>query len=97
MHGINRLDGNSLLDWVVLGSVTRGACARYVLGDCMDIGSGTTCGPYSLAPCAHHVAPSTEYLVCPSSEYSTAVTLCIVHWSFLVVELGERSEPWSEL
>lgn len=40
-------------------------------GDYTDIGSGTTCGPYSLAPCAHHVAPSTEYPACPSSEYST--------------------------
>ena len=40
-------------------------------GDFTDIGSGTTCGPYSLAPCAHHVAPSTEYPACPSSEYST--------------------------
>ena len=69
----------------------------FVMGDCTDIGSGTTCGPYSLAPCAHHVAPSTEYPVCPSSDYSTAVTLCIVHWSLLVVELGECNDPWSEL
>ena len=68
VHGINRLGGNSLLDWMVFGSVTRGACARYMLGDCTDIGSGTSCGPYSLAPCAHHVAPSTEYPACPTSE-----------------------------
>ena len=27
------MGGNSLLVWVVLGSVTRGTCARYVLGD----------------------------------------------------------------
>ena len=60
------------------------------------------CGPYSLAPCAHHVAPSTEYPACPSSEYSTpSLSACsrptvpggIVHWSFLVVELGERNAP----
>ena len=30
---INRSGGNSLLDCVVFGRVTRGACARYVLGD----------------------------------------------------------------
>merc|ERR1712135_16389 len=36
-------------------------------GDYTDIGSGTTCGPYSLAPCAHHVAPSAEYPACPTS------------------------------
>ena len=40
-------------------------------GDYTDIGTGTTCGPYTLAPCAHHVAPSAEYPACPSSEYST--------------------------
>ena len=42
-----------------------------------------------VGPCAHHVAPSTEY--------PTAVTFYIVHWSLLVVELGEHIEPWSEL
>ena len=35
------------------------------------IGSGTTCGPYLLAPCAYHVAPSTVCPVCPSSGCST--------------------------
>ena len=33
-------------------------------GDCMDIGSGMTYRTYSLSPCAHHVAPSTEYPAC---------------------------------
>ena len=37
-----------------------------------------------VGPCAHHVAPSTEYPECPSSEYSTAVTLCIIGASFLL-------------
>ena len=46
--------------------------------------------------CAHHVAPSTQYPECPSSKYSTAVTLCIMHWSLLFVELGEHNDPWSE-
>ena len=45
-----------------------------------------------VGPCAHHVAPSTEYPECPF-EYFTAVTLCIVHWSLFVVELGERTDP----
>ena len=39
--------------------------------DYTDIGSGTTCGTCSLADCAHHLAPPTVYLACPSSEYST--------------------------
>ena len=30
----------------------------------MDIGSGMTYRTYSLSPCAHHVAPSTEYPAC---------------------------------
>ena len=203
VHSINRLDGNSLLDWVVFGSVTRGTCARYVLGheghvaqgksvvrtheghtveltgipatlkavvnkrqddklvygvaeiptptvsdekdliikveaapinpsDLGSVGMLARFGADSIAvgeaaftvtvpfpqalegmfkadgdtkpvgrirwpPCAHHVAPSTEYPVCPNSEYSTAVTLCIMHWSLFVVELGERNDPWSEL
>merc|ERR1712048_1531674 len=40
-------------------------------GDYFDIGSGTTCAPYSLAPCAHHVPATAKYPTCPSSEYST--------------------------
>lgn len=39
-------------------------------GDYKDIGAGTTCMPYTLAPCAHHVAPG-KYPACPSSEYPT--------------------------
>jgi len=35
------------------------------------IGQGQTCGPYSLAPCAHHVPATEKYPACPSSEYST--------------------------
>ena len=45
-------------------------------GDYTDIGSGTTCGPYSMAPCAYHVAPSTVYPACPTSEYSTPFYAC---------------------
>merc|ERR1711879_635958 len=38
-------------------------------GDFTDIGSGSTCASYSLAPCAHHVPASAEYPACPSDEY----------------------------
>jgi len=38
-------------------------------GDYTDMGSGNTCYPYSLAPCAHHVPATSKYPACPSSEY----------------------------
>jgi hypothetical protein len=34
-----------------------------------DIGSGDTCLPYSLAPCAHHVPATDKYPACPEGEY----------------------------
>jgi len=40
-------------------------------GDYTDIASGSTCLPYSLAPCAHHVPPTSKYPKCPSAEYHT--------------------------
>ena len=40
-------------------------------GDHTDVGSGTTCGQYSLAPCARHLTSFTEYPECPNSEYIT--------------------------
>jgi len=40
-------------------------------GDYTDIGSGSTCLPYSLAPCAHHVPATKKYPACPSNEYPT--------------------------
>jgi cathepsin B len=40
-------------------------------GDFFDIGSGDTCAPYSLAPCAHHVPATEKYPACPSDEYPT--------------------------
>ena len=39
--------------------------------DCTDLDTGTACGPYTLALCAHHVTPSAEHPACTSSEYST--------------------------
>jgi len=35
-----------------------------------DIGKETTCKPYTLAPCAHHVK-SPKYAPCPEQEYKT--------------------------
>jgi cathepsin B len=54
--------GNSAWDWFSETGVCTG-------GDYTDIGSGKTCLPYSLAPCAHHVPATSKYPKCPSSEY----------------------------
>merc|ERR1711968_131897 len=54
--------GNSAWDWLTEEGVCTG-------GDYTDIGSGKTCLPYSLAPCAHHVPATIKYPKCPSSEY----------------------------
>merc|ERR1712203_858838 len=40
-------------------------------GDYFDIGSGSSCLPYSLKPCAHHVPATQKYGQCPKAEYST--------------------------
>eukprot|EP00591_Stephanopyxis_turris_P000804 CAMPEP_0195514890 /NCGR_PEP_ID=MMETSP0794_2-20130614/6138_1 /TAXON_ID=515487 /ORGANISM="Stephanopyxis turris, Strain CCMP 815" /LENGTH=348 /DNA_ID=CAMNT_0040643231 /DNA_START=66 /DNA_END=1112 /DNA_ORIENTATION=- len=62
--GCNGGQPSSALDWMTRAGVVTG-------GDYTDIGSGTTCKPYTLAPCAHHVPPSAKYPACPSSEYPT--------------------------
>merc|ERR1712187_74321 len=54
--------GNSAWNWFESSGVVTG-------GDYTDIGSGDTCYPYSLAPCAHHVPATAKYPACPSSEY----------------------------
>jgi cathepsin B len=54
--------GNSAWNWFKNTGVATG-------GDYTDIGSGDTCYPYSLAPCAHHVPATAKYPACPSSEY----------------------------
>lgn len=54
--------GNSAWNWFSSTGVVTG-------GDYTDIGSGDTCYPYSLAPCAHHVPATEKYPACPSSEY----------------------------
>jgi cathepsin B len=38
-------------------------------GDYTDRGTGDSCYPYSLAPCAHHVPATSKYPACPSGEY----------------------------
>ena len=52
-------------------------------GDYTAIGSGTTCGPYTLAPCAHQVKPVTEYPECSSSENSTPSLFACSESSYL--------------
>ena len=52
-------------------------------GDHTDIGSGTTCGPDTLAPCAHQVKPFTEYTGRSSSENSTPSLFACSESSYL--------------
>ena len=63
-HGLQRWSARTGLIGMTVntGVVTR--------RDFTDIGSGTTCGPHSMAHCDRHVAPSIVYPACPSFEYS---------------------------
>jgi cathepsin B len=54
--------GNTAWDWFTETGVVTG-------GDYTDKGTGETCLPYSLAPCAHHVPATAKYPACPSGEY----------------------------
>lgn len=62
--GCNGGQPNAAWNWFKRAGVVTG-------GDYDDMGKGDTCAPYSLAPCAHHVAPSSQYPACPSKEYPT--------------------------
>jgi len=62
--GCNGGQPSAALSWMASTGVVTG-------GDYFDIGTGTSCLPYSLKPCAHHVPPSSKYAKCPSSEYPT--------------------------
>lgn len=62
--GCNGGQPSAALQWMTTKGVVTG-------GDYYDIGSGKTCLPYSLKPCAHHVPPTSKYPKCPSSEYPT--------------------------
>ena len=51
--------------WFVKKGVSTG-------GDYADVGKGTTCKPYTLQSCAHHVTPPEGMVACTSlEEYST--------------------------
>jgi len=54
--------GNTAWDWFTYTGVATG-------GDYSEAGSGETCLPYSLVPCAHHVPASSKYASCISGEY----------------------------
>jgi len=54
--------GGSAWDWYKDTGVATG-------GNYDDIGKGTTCLPYSLAPCAHHVPATAKYKKCPAGDY----------------------------
>merc|ERR1719262_658801 len=55
-HGCS--GGNSAWTWFTKVGVVTG-------DDYFSIGSGATCLPYSLEPCAHHVPVSKKYGKCP--------------------------------
>lgn len=62
--GCNGGQPGAALEWMSTTGVVTG-------GLYTDIGKETTCLPYSLAPCAHHVAPTPKYPACPGNEYPT--------------------------
>eukprot|EP01062_Namystynia_karyoxenos_P017578 TRINITY_DN1647_c0_g1_i6.p1 TRINITY_DN1647_c0_g1~~TRINITY_DN1647_c0_g1_i6.p1 ORF type:complete len:591 (+),score=265.75 TRINITY_DN1647_c0_g1_i6:124-1773(+) len=62
--GCNGGQPGAALSWMSRTGVVTG-------GDYFDIGSGGSCLPYSLKPCAHHVPATSKYAKCPSSEYPT--------------------------
>eukprot|EP01060_Flectonema_neradi_P026854 TRINITY_DN362_c0_g2_i4.p1 TRINITY_DN362_c0_g2~~TRINITY_DN362_c0_g2_i4.p1 ORF type:complete len:333 (+),score=103.79 TRINITY_DN362_c0_g2_i4:40-1038(+) len=61
--GCNGGQPSAALQWMSETGVVTG-------GDYSDIGKGDSCRPYTLAPCAHHVAPG-KYPACPTKEYPT--------------------------
>jgi cathepsin B len=61
--GCNGGQPTAALKWMSSTGVVTG-------GDFYDIGNNTSCKPYSLQPCAHHVPATAKYPVCPQAEYS---------------------------
>jgi len=61
-QGCNGGQPSAALNWMSRKGVVTG-------GDYADVGKGSSCKPYTLAPCAHHVPPG-KYPACPSAEYS---------------------------
>lgn len=63
-RGCNGGQPSAALRWMVKTGVVTG-------GDYFNLTTTDGgCKPYSLAPCAHHVPPTSKYPACPSSEYS---------------------------
>ena len=62
-QGCNGGQPSAALQWMAKTGVVTG-------GDYPDIGSGSSCRPYTLKPCAHHV-PATKKCASPSNEYPT--------------------------
>eukprot|EP01059_Diplonema_ambulator_P036593 TRINITY_DN9175_c0_g3_i1.p1 TRINITY_DN9175_c0_g3~~TRINITY_DN9175_c0_g3_i1.p1 ORF type:complete len:333 (+),score=119.85 TRINITY_DN9175_c0_g3_i1:38-1036(+) len=62
--GCNGGQPSSALQWMTEKGVVSG-------GDYDEVGKNVSCRPYTLAPCAHHVAPTPTYPACPSNEYPT--------------------------
>jgi cathepsin B len=62
-QGCNGGQPLSALEWMAKTGVVTG-------GDFQDIGNGTSCKPYALQPCVHHVPATAKYPVCPKAEYS---------------------------
>lgn len=63
-QGCNGGQPSAALQWMANTGVVTG-------GDYPDIGKGTSCRPYTLKPCAHHVPPTSKYAKCPENEYPT--------------------------
>lgn len=63
-RGCNGGQPSAALHWMTKTGVVTG-------GDYFNLTAKEGgCKPYSLAPCAHHVPPSSKYPACPSKEYS---------------------------
>ena len=58
----DRLGDNSAWGYFTSTGVVTG-------GDYTDRGTGSSCYPFSLAPCAHHVPATSKCPACPSGEY----------------------------
>jgi len=61
--GCNGGQPSAALNWMCHTGVVTG-------GDFTDIGKGSSCKPYELEKCAHHVAPSPGIPACPTGETS---------------------------
>jgi len=66
-RGCNGGQPTAALNWMSKTGVVTG-------GDFPDMGNGTSCKPYELQPCAHHVPATAKYPVCPQAEYSIKCT-----------------------